>query len=263
VKLTFLGTGTSHGVPVIGCSCAVCSSTDPRNARLRCSVLIEDGGTTIVVDTGPEFRIQALRAGLKRLDAVVLTHAHADHLHGLDDVRPLTRDQPASLYASEAVLTETRNRFPYVFQGSQGGGGIPRLALTPISGPFTVNSITVTPLPVLHGTLPILGFRFGPIAYITDCSSVPDETWPLLEGLDILVLNALRHLPHPTHLSVNEALQLIGRIRPRRAYLTHFCHDIDHRTLLRELHQRRRAGELTVPTEPAYDTLVVESQVEQ
>ncbi len=230
---------------------------------MRCSVLIEDKDTTIVVDTGPEFRLQALRAGLSRLDAVLLTHAHADHLHGLDDVRPFTHHRPVLLYASEPTLRETRQRFSYAFQVSQVGGGKPRFALVPITGPFTINTISITPLPVLHGTLPVLGFRFGSIAYITDCSSVPDDTWPLLEGLDVLVLNALRHAPHPTHLSVDEALRIIERVGPERAFLTHFCHDIDHTKLLRELQRRRQTGELAVPTEPAFDALVVESPVER
>lgn len=259
MKLTFLGTGTSHGVPVIGCSCAVCRSEDPRNNRMRCSVLVQDGETNIVIDTGPEFRVQALRAGLERLDAVLLTHAHADHLHGLDDIRPFSFHRPLPVYADTHTLAETRDRFSYVFRRSQAGGGKPRIELVPVERPFRVGSIQFTPLPILHGELSILGFRFGDFAYVTDCSRIPAETWPLLSRLDLLVINALRHRPHPTHLSIGEAIDVVNRLRPRRAFLTHLCHDVDHTELARELRAGLDTGAVAAPTEPAFDGLVVES----
>jgi phosphoribosyl 1,2-cyclic phosphate phosphodiesterase len=259
VKVTLLGTGTSHGIPVVGCTCAVCRSENPRNSRMRCSVHLQTESTSVIIDTTPEFRLQALRAGLNRLDAVVLTHAHADHIHGLDDIRPFSYHAPIPLYGSRPTLEEIRERFSYIFRTTQKGGGKPRIEPIAVdASPFRVRDLTFTPLPVLHGNLRILGYRVGPFAYITDCSKMPEETLQLLEGVEVLVLNALRYTPHPTHLSIDEALSLIEVIKPRAGYLTHLCHDIDHEMLAQDLTRRHARGETSVLVEPAYDGLVLD-----
>lgn len=256
MRLVFLGTGTSHGIPVLGCGCAVCSSADPRDKRWRSSVLIEgDGGERILVDAGPEFRLQALRAGIDRLDAVFVTHAHADHVHGLDDVRPLTRRGELAVYASPGDCAELRERFSYVFSGGQEGGGKPRFALRELgSGAVAVGGLSVRAVPVMHGDRAAYGYRIGPLAYLTDCSSVPASSLDLLRGLDTLVVDALRLRPHPTHFSVDQALALAGELAPARVFLTHLCHDLSHRELDAYCHG---AG-LPFPAHPAHDGLTLE-----
>lgn len=250
-RATFLGTGTSHGVPMIGCRCATCTSDDPRDQRLRPSILVEiTGGPALLVDTAPDLRTQALRYDVARVDAVLFTHPHADHLLGLDEIRRYNHLQRATIpcYASPETLAEVRRVFTYAFEPRQLGGGVPRLELVPIAGPFTVAGTRVDPVPVLHGLLPIHGFRVGAFAYVTDCSAIPDATWPLLEGLDLLVIGALRHAPHPTHFTVAQALDVIARARPARALLTHIAHDLRH--------AETSAG-LPGGVELAYDGLVV------
>ncbi len=255
MKLRFLGTGTSHGVPVVGCSCAVCSSTDPRDSRYRTSVIVEgDHGEVVLIDAGPEFRLQALRAHLTRLDAILVTHAHADHIHGLDDVRPLTRGKPLPVYASAPDLREIRNRFAYAFRDGQAGGGKPRLELTEIDpGGATIGGIRAIPVPLFHGDRRVLGYRIGRLAYLTDCSSIPEPSMPLLDGLDLLVIDALRLRPHPTHLSVDEAFQLALRLMPARLLLTHICHDLSHA----QLEEYCAKATLPFPAGPAWDGLEV------
>lgn len=229
MKLLFLGTGTSHGVPVLGCECPVCHSPDPRDTRYRSSVLLQgDLGESILVDAGPEFRLQALRAGLKRLDAVFVTHAHADHIHGLDDIRPLTKGKTLPVYASRNDADEIHQRFAYAFGGRQSGGGKPRLELSFMSGPVVVGSLRVEAIPLIHGERKILGYRIGGMAYLTDCSAVPATSLPLLQGLELLVIGALRNRPHPTHFTISEALELARVLRPGRVLLTHICHDLSH-----------------------------------
>ena len=226
---------------------------------MRSSVLVESGGTTIVVDTTPEFRLQALRASIMHLDAVLLTHAHADHIHGLDDIRPFSYNAPVPLYGNRKTLLETRERFPYIFENVSHGGGRPRIELHEVNdAPFSVGDIECTPIDVLHGRMPILGYRFGSFAYITDCSTMPAKTVAALSGLEVLVINALRYEPHPTHLSVDEALRIITDLGPRRAFLTHLCHDVEHQQLSGDLEERLARGELGVPVQPAYDGLTVE-----
>jgi phosphoribosyl 1,2-cyclic phosphate phosphodiesterase len=238
-RLTFLGSGTSHGVPMIGCDCAVCRSDDPHDRRMRPSVYLEvESGPSILVDTSTDLRQQALTFGVRRVDAILMTHSHADHVMGMDEIRRFNMLNGAAIpvFASAATARELKRIFQYVFEPpAQKGGGLPRIDLREIAGPFEIGGITVQPIPLLHGELPILGFRFGSVAYLTDASTIPSEAWPLLEGLDVLVLNALRHRAHPTHFSVSEAVAVAERLQPRRAFFTHICHDLSHAATNRSL----------------------------
>lgn len=234
LRLTMLGSGTSTGVPVIGCGCAVCTSPDPRNRRTRPSVAIafDEAGEqrVVLVDTAPELRLQALREGLSRLDAILFTHAHADHVFGLDDVRAFNFRQraPIPCYGSEPTLAALRRTFAYVFEPTQQGGGKPSLELHPVAGPFELCGRRVVPVPVLHGALEVYGYRIGGLAYVTDCSSIPEASLELLAGVEVLVLGALRYDHHPTHFTVEEALAAAERIGARRTVLTHLSHHVDH-----------------------------------
>jgi len=238
-----LGTGTSHGVPMIGCDCDTCHSTDPRDRRSRPSILIERtdpdiGGSDvrasvryILVDTSTDLRMQALAHNVRRVDAILFTHSHADHILGLDEVRRFNVIQQSAIpaYCDARTLGDIRQTFAYMFNGAPPpGGGIPKVGLTTIVGPFSLGGIDIVPVPVLHGRRPILGFRMGTFAYLTDCSAIPDSSWPLLEGVQTLILDALRHKPHPTHFSVEEAVAAAGRIGAVRTYFTHVCHDLGH-----------------------------------
>ncbi|HET7839656.1 MAG TPA: MBL fold metallo-hydrolase, partial [Rectinemataceae bacterium] len=213
MRVHFLGTGTSFGVPVIGCSCGTCRSRDPRDARYRSSALVTGAGAAVLIDAGPEFRLQARRAGLglrpgiERLDALLLTHAHADHVAGLDDVRPLTSERVLPVYGNTAAIAETRDRFDYVFRETQIGGGKPRIELREAPElPFQVGGLGIRAIPLLHGALGILGWRFGRFAYITDCSSIPEPSLGLLEGVEVLAINGLRWRPHATHFTVDQGI---------------------------------------------------------
>jgi len=231
MRLTFLGTGTSTGVPTLACHCRVCESDDPRDKRTRTSVLLEYDGRVVVIDTAPDFRAQALRERVERLDAVVFTHAHVDHVMGLDDVRVFCFRQNAAIpiYADAHTMENIRRIFKYVFDADYPSGGIPKLEPHLIDGPFDLWGTQLVPLPVFHGQLPILGFRFGRAAYVTDFSTIPDSTMPLLEGLDVLILDALRHKPHATHSSVGQSLALVERLKPRRTFFTHIAHELGHK----------------------------------
>ena len=232
MKITFLGTGTSHGVPMIGCDCATCRSEDPRDKRLRTSIYVQmDDGTGVLVDAGPDLRQQALRHNIRRVDAILFTHGHADHIFGLDETRRFTGISrgPLPCYGDEQTLSDIRKTFSYVFDpATPRGGGLPELDLRLVDGPIRVGAHEVIPIPVLHGTRPILGLRFGSFAYLTDCSSIPEGSWPLLHNLDVVVLDALRHSPHPTHFSLSEATEAARRIAAGRTYFTHMCHDLPH-----------------------------------
>jgi phosphoribosyl 1,2-cyclic phosphate phosphodiesterase len=254
MRIVFLGTGTSYGVPVIGCSCRTCSSPDPRDARYRASILVEEGGSSVVVDAGPEFRLQALRAGVRRLDALLLTHAHADHVNGLDDVRPLTGDAVLPVYGNAETLAETRERFLYIFKETQAGGGKPRIELREAGASVEAGSLRFVPLPILHGSLPILGWRSGKFAYITDCSELPESTLPLLAGVEVLAINGLRRRPHATHFSIGQAIAAARRIGARRTWLVHMNHESTHAEL--EETCAREGGD--VGARPAWDGLDLE-----
>ena len=231
MRVTFLGTGTSHGVPMIGCECATCQSTDPRDTRLRPSILIETADTHVLVDAGPDLRAQALTHRISRVDAILFTHGHADHILGMDDVRRFNALKHGTMpcYGDAQTLDDIRTVFGYVFDpATPKGGGLPQLELFRILGPFSLGRQEVQPVPLLHGSRPILGFRLDGFAYLTDCSRIPDASWDLLRDLDVLVLDALRERSHPTHFSLSEALAVAERVGAARTYLTHMCHDLGH-----------------------------------
>ena len=234
---TFLGTGTSHGIPVIGCSCSVCTSTDPHDRRLRSSIYLEDGSSSIVIDTGPEFRLQALSNGITELSAVFYTHDHADHLNGIDDLRPFCKNAALPVYASQRVIDLIRQRFPYVESGDIVINGRPHLDLRAIEAYETVRieDIDVTAIPIMHGDSEIFAYRVGELAYVTDCSELPQKSVDYLMDLEVLVVGALRRSPHPNHFSLFEALGLIKYTRPKVAYLTHLSHGLSHHELESEL----------------------------
>ena len=256
-RVTFLGTGTSHGVPMIGCTCATCRSADPRDRRLRPSIYLDvpDRGR-VLVDSSTDLRQQALAFAITRVDAVIYTHAHADHILGLDELRRFNMIQGTTIpcYADARTWDALKRTFFYVFDGvARRGGGLPELEPHEISGPFVAAGLRVQPVPLLHGRLPILGFRFGTFAYLTDCSAIPDESWPLLDGVETVVIDALRDKPHPTHFSVEEALAAVARIAPRRAFFTHMAHDLPHAAT---------CARLPHGVELAYDGLVLDVDVD-
>lgn len=236
LRVTLLGTGTSTGIPVIGCTCRVCRSEDPRDTRSRCACLIETAGLTILIDSGPDFRQQALREGIDRLDAVLYTHHHFDHVAGLDDLRPFFfgNKEPIPCYARANVAAVLRERFDYIFKDGT-YPGLPRLNLREVDGPFTVESrygttpaLAVTPVEVYHGNLPMYGYRIGRFAYLTDTNRLPEASYDLLHDLEVLVLDALRTAPHPTHFSFDEAVAVARRIGARQTYFIHMTHSVLH-----------------------------------
>ncbi|MCY4599034.1 MAG: MBL fold metallo-hydrolase [Acidobacteria bacterium] len=232
MRLTFLGTGTSTGVPVIGCDCATCRSPDTRDRRWRPSIYLQlDDGPAVLIDASPDLRAQALRFDVRRVDMILFTHGHADHVLGLDDVRIYNFRQRAVIpcYGDARTMAGVRRMFAYVFDpATPRGGGLPQLALWPLCGPFSVAGRTIVPVPLWHGTLPVYGYRLGGLAYLTDCNAIPDTSWPLLQGLDVLVLDALRHRPHSTHFNVERAVEAATRIGARQTYFTHMTHDLPH-----------------------------------
>ena len=218
------------GVPTLACHCSVCESSDPHDRRTRPSILLSRGPANVVIDTTPDFRFQALQAKLDRLDAVVLTHAHADHILGFDDIRPYNIRQKTAMpvYGSAATLTTLRRTFSYAFDGAPPGTAIPLVELHAIDGPFELMGVKFTPVPAAHGDLTVLGFRFGCAAYLTDFSRVPDSSKALLAGLDDFILDALRNTPHPMHQTVEQAVELVRELKPRRAWFTHIAHELPH-----------------------------------
>jgi phosphoribosyl 1,2-cyclic phosphate phosphodiesterase len=238
---TFLGTGTSVGVPMVGCDCAVCTSSDPRNRRYRCAVLIRLPAGNLLIDTPPELRLQLVRERVGVVHAVLFTHFHADHVFGLDDLRPIPRHLGAAvpLYCTTEVERKLRQAFAYAFTAEAEGlpmGFVPKLVFRTIDEtPFNVLGERVVPIPLVHAHFNVFGFRIGDVAYCTDVNKIPKESWPLLEGVRVLVLDALRYKPHPAHFSLDEALEVIDRIKPARAYLTHMSHDLEHEQTNRRL----------------------------
>ncbi len=231
MHVVFLGTGTSHGIPTIGCPCRVCNSTDPRNKRNRLGIWLHDDRHSVLLDVSGDFRQGALRHGLKRLDAVLLTHAHADHIAGLDDLRIFSQvtGKAVPIYATPKTQNEVRERFSYAFAPPKNyGGGIPQYDLRDAKSPFEIKGWTVTPLPVLHGPEPILGYRVGNFALITDVTVIPETTLDHLRNLEVLVLDCLREQEHSTHLSLPGALEYAQRIGARRTYFIHMGHDLEH-----------------------------------
>ncbi len=254
MRVTFLGTGTSHGIPMIGCDCAVCYSTDPRNHRLRPSILVETPALKLLVDATPDFRLQALRANIRNVDAVLLTHAHADHIFGLDELRAFTeRDsRKMPIYASEHSLARIREIFPYACEDKPRWPGLPSFALHLVepNKDFEIGDLNLRALPVPHGRMTVFGFRLGrEFAYLTDCSAVAPEIVEAIGGVTVLVLDGLRHRPHPAHLTVAQAVEVARQVNAKQTLLTHMCHDLDH-----------AATEAALPdgVRLAYDGLVIE-----
>jgi len=231
VELTFTGTGTGHGVPVIGCDCPVCTGGDPRNRRLRCGAVLRFAGVTVAIDTPPDMRTQMLAAGVTSIDAVLYTHEHADHIHGIDDLRRFNQiaKGPLAAYAPPGCARALRERFRY----ATGGAGTdpviaPALEVIDATGPFEIGGVTVTPVPLVHGEIDTAGYRVGGLAYLTDLKELPAASRDLVRGVDLLVLDALRPAEHPMHLSFDEALGLARELSPRRTYLTHMTHNVDY-----------------------------------
>lgn len=247
IHVSILGSGTSKGIPEIACDCDVCKSSDPRDKRRRASVLVETMGTNILIDASPDFRAQALTEQMHSLDAILLTHSHYDHVGGIDDVRPFCAEGSMPLYLKKDVSDDLHRRNDYCFREHL-YPGVPSFEIHEIDNtPFYIKGIKVTPIKVNHGKLPILGFRIGNFAYITDAKTIPEEEFEKLQGLDVLIINALRDAPHFSHLSISEALEVINKIKPQRAYLTHMCHKAGRHA---ELDQR-----LPDNVHPAYDGL--------
>lgn len=295
MKLTFLGSGTSHGIPVIGCNCKVCSSTDPKDNRYRASVLVENGDTVILIDVGPDFRTQALRQNITHLDAVLVTHGHADHLNGLDDLRIFSNTQiikslnykkslktqntlePLKIYANSECLADVKSRFSYIFKHTQEGGGKPLFTLCNTKNysankPIVVSEINkkpvfCTPIPLKHGKLNTCGFLLktdtsttGGIAYITDCNFISQVSLNILQGIDCLIIDGLRNKKHTTHFSFDEALEVSAKIAANKTYFTHICHDNSHAEIISLLNEKKSNyqtlnGKIV---EPAFDGLVIE-----
>ena len=229
--LTVLGSGTSMGVPTLGCDCAVCHSTDAHDKRTRPSIMLEYSGKVVLIDTTPDFYTQAIRENIKHVAAVIYTHTHADHILGIDDLRPFSyQHKPAKLplYARPESAAFLRRMFSYIFDADYKFGGLAQLELRPIDGPFDVFGVQFHPVGLIHGDAQINGYRFGSAAYLTDHSEIPESSMHQLEGLDILFLDALRHKPHPTHSTVKNSLAIAERLKPKRAFFTHICHDLGH-----------------------------------
>ena len=252
MKITFIGTGTSTGVPMIGCTCEVCRSESAKDKRLRTSLWAEISDVHLLIDTGIDLRQQLLRYRIPTVDAVLFTHHHVDHIFGLDDLRPINflQNKTIDIYASESTTHHLQRIYPYVFNGHHCPSDIPKIEshifhLTP----FEVRDVSITPIPLLHGRLPIFGFRIGNFAYCTDVSHIPDTSYDLLNGLEVLILGALRDRPHPTHFTIDDAVREALKIKAKKTYLIHMSHEVGHKSLLKRL---------PPGIEPAFDGLKLE-----
>ncbi|OWZ84525.1 MBL fold metallo-hydrolase [Natranaerobius trueperi] len=251
MKITFLGTGPSHGVPIIGCSCPVCTSHDIRNKRFRASVFIETSNTNILIDTPPEFRLQAINNSINHIDGVLFTHQHADHVHGFDDLRRFNEMQRKQIpcYANQDTVYGLKNMYDYVFRGGDLYASSPQVSLRPISGDFCFKNIIIEPIPILHGANKILGYKIDNFAYLTDCSFIPQNSFEKLKDLELLTIGALRYKSHPNHFNLEQAVSTIKELNPKKAFLTHMTHSFDYYQLEKELPPN---------ISPAYDGLIFE-----
>ena len=251
MKLTILGCGTSFGVPMIGCTCPVCASDDPRNKRTRASILVTAGDKNILVDTATDLRAQSIANGIDHIDAVLYTHPHAEHIHGIDELRRFNWIQGSSIpcYGSPETLGRIRQVFSYIFLTPGKPGWQPNLTTHEVEEPFELFGMGITPIELMHGDLPIFGYRFGNCAYITDFSELPDDSEEMLQGLDTLIIEALRFEPHLSHINLDQALEIIDRLKPGRAVLTHMAHQFEYKEL---------TARLPKGVEPGYDGLVIE-----
>jgi phosphoribosyl 1,2-cyclic phosphate phosphodiesterase len=230
MEILFLGTGTSHGVPVIGCTCATCLSTDPRNKRLRTSVLITIQNKNILIDTSTDFRQQCLRYAINHVDAILFTHHHADHIFGLDDTRAFNKIQKKKMlcYAGQETLSRIRHVYSYIFEYPEIPGGIPMIEFIPVDKTFELFGVSITPIEIMHGTLPIFAYRIGNFVYATDCSSIPDTSRDAFYNAEVVVLDCLRLRSHPTHFNLDQAVENANRLKAKQTYFTHMAHDIEH-----------------------------------
>jgi len=252
MQLVMLGVGSSAGTPVIGCSCNTCRSDNPKNKRTRCSAAITlTSGEVLLIDTGPDLRQQALREGLLRVDAVLYTHPHADHIHGIDDLRAYCQlqKQQIPLYGNTVVADHVTDKFSYTLREASGFWDLPILRMEKIDGPLNLFGQTIIPVPVKHGRIDIFGYRIGNIAYITDVSEIPETSLALLQGLDVLFLDCLRYTPHITHIHLEQSLAYASLIKARQTYLIHMTHEMEYETL---------AAELPPNVQVAYDGLRLE-----
>lgn len=251
MRLTILGSGSSHGSPVIGCTCDTCTSADPRNHRMRASALVEVGDRAFLIDTGPEMRVQSIRAGIQRIDAVLYTHFHADHAHGIDDLKAYNAalGGPLPCFGNAQTESELRSRFAYAFVGTPWVGLIPHLQFEAVEEPFEFLGVPITPIDLQHGRIRSCGWRIGGLAYLTDANAIPDSSMARLGGLDLLVIDGLRQRPHPTHFSIDEAVEVARELRPAYTLLTHMNHNVEY---------TRDGADLPDDVGLAYDGLVVE-----
>lgn len=251
MKVTILGCATSTGVPIVSCICPVCTSKNPKNSRTRCSVLVEAKGKNILIDTSTDLRFQALRHGITRLDAVLYTHSHADHTHGIDELRIYNFINKTAIpcFGNMQTIKNIKKNFKYIFDMVKSAGGKPKLTLATVADEFDFDGIKITPVEVYHADWTIFGYRIGGMAYLTDCSGIPDWSWEKLKDLDLLIISALRYRPHPAHLNVEQAVETARRIKPKLTVFTHMGHELDYDTLLRELPDS---------IVPAYDGMEIE-----
>ncbi len=230
MKITILGSGTSTGVPMVGCHCSVCSSSNPKDKRTRASIMIETGGKYILVDTSPDLRRQALRQQIPHIDAVLLTHPHADHVNGIDDLRGyhFIHRRVIPCHGSRTTMDAVKSKFPYIFRGLEAAGYAPLMEAHATNDPFTLFGQTIVPIHLYHGSMPATGYRIDGAAYLTDCSRIPESSLALLAGLDILIIDGLRYTPHANHFNIEGALRVVEQLKPGRAILTHLTHEVAH-----------------------------------